>query len=221
MDKKAHIITLNELKQHFQVLKQGKQIFLLLPSVRIWFKSEDSSASSLGSSSVLLVQFESVIMMPARMCLTFCAQTLVHAQTIKRLSHLDTGLPVSCLSQHGGWDRGWVPPASDFTRKAQTSHTTWCLTKISSAGNCSSHVFQIPTHGSLRQFFLCVFRGYGGGGIDFKPQLNKNSFFFFFNAHSHPDLSPYSVKEHYLDPLSSLLVIRLSYLIGSHVKNFQ
>jgi len=47
--------------------------------------------------SVLLVQYESVMMMPARMCLTFCAQTLVPTQAIRRLSHLDTGFPVPCL----------------------------------------------------------------------------------------------------------------------------
>lgn len=71
------ILALNELKQHFQTFLQGKHFLLFLPGVQIWFKSVEDSASPLGSSSVLLVRFESVMMIPARMCLTFCAQTLV------------------------------------------------------------------------------------------------------------------------------------------------
>jgi hypothetical protein len=57
----------------------------------------DSSASSLGSSSVLFMQVESVMMMPARKCLTFCVQTLLHTQPIKRCSHLETRRPVPGL----------------------------------------------------------------------------------------------------------------------------
>lgn len=38
-----------------------------------------------------------VMMRPARGCLSFCAQTLVHTQPTERLSHLDTSFPVSHL----------------------------------------------------------------------------------------------------------------------------
>lgn len=96
------------------------------PGVPIWFKSADGLASSLGSSSVLLVQNESATIMPARMCLTFCAQTLVPTQTIRRLSHLTVDSLFHIFSQHGAWDWGCVPWASDSSRKAKTGQATWC-----------------------------------------------------------------------------------------------
>lgn len=120
------------------------------------------------------VCLESVMTMPEKMCLTFCAQTLVHTQPIKRLSHLETGLlvphPLHSVEvvAKAGFFRIW-----SLLRKPETGQASWCLTKIGSAGNCSSLFFFWDVCLELPETVLplCL----PGSFTDFKSQLNKNA----------------------------------------------
>lgn len=98
VDKEACILAFNGLKQHFPVVYQAKFFFSFFSVV---FRRDSSRWTPqlllLEAPQYSSMQFESVMTMTARMCLTFCAQTLVHTQPIKRLSHLETGLPLLCL----------------------------------------------------------------------------------------------------------------------------
>lgn len=149
--------------------------FLFLPGVPIWFKSADGLASSLGSSSVLLVQNESATIMPARMCLTFCAQTLVPTQTIRRLSHLDserTPCSTSSLS---------MEPETEAVFLGL--HILLEKPKLAKPHDVRQKLAQLEI--ALHMFFQCpptvpwdrfAFVSAGRGPLDFKPQLNKNAF---------------------------------------------
>lgn len=150
------------------------------------------------------MHFESVMMVPARMCLTGCAQTLVHIQPINRLSHLDPRLPVAHLV------------------------TAWCLRPgLGSAGfRCCWESQNRPRHMMLDKNGLSwklLFMGFsnarprfsetvlplcllGGFLIDLQPQLNTKAFMYCTWS---PSLAAYSVKGHDLHQLSSRLVIRL------------
>lgn len=179
MDKEVHTMTLSDLKQRFQVFQQGKHFFLFfffplfIPGDRIRFKSADGLASSLGSS-VLVVQDESVMMMPARMCLTFCAQTLIPTQTIRRFSHLDTGLPVPCLLSAWWLRLRLCSLGFRFYWESQNSPSHMMLDKNWLSWKLLfTCFFPMPAHSSLRPFCLCVCQG--GSLLDFKPQLNKSA----------------------------------------------
>nr|KAF6450454.1 hypothetical protein HJG59_008348 [Molossus molossus] len=119
------------------------------------------------------MQFESVMMMPARMPLTFCAQTLIHSQPINRLSHLDTHLPVPHLVT--AW---WLRPrlGSSAFRCYQESQNWPCPMMFDKSGLSWKLLFMCFSNARL--WFsetvspLCLL----GAPIDFKPQLNKHAF---------------------------------------------
>lgn len=109
------------------------------------------------------MRLESVMMMPARMCLTGCARPWF---TFSQLTGSPIWTPVSLfqtLSQCGGWDWGWVLWASDATRKAKTGHATWCLTKWAQL-EIALHVFFKCPPTVLWDSFAFVPAGAGGWG---------------------------------------------------------
>lgn len=76
VDKEACILAFNGLKQHFPVVYQAKFFFSFFSVV---FRSDSSRWTPqlllLAAPQYSSMQFESVMTMTARMCLTFCAQT--------------------------------------------------------------------------------------------------------------------------------------------------
>lgn len=124
-----------------------------------------------------LMQCELGRMMPARKCLTFCVQTLVHTPPIKRLIHLVTGLPVPCLlhSMAAGAKNGFIGLQILLEKpKLAKSHDVWQkLPLLEIALHSFANAYPQFSETALP---LCLH----GASKDFKPQLQK---LFSFNEH--------------------------------------
>lgn len=169
------IMTLNELKQHFQLSKESTFSFSSL--VFGYDLNLQTSQCPLGSSSVLLVQLELIMTLPTRMCLMFRAWTLLHTQPIKSLSHLEPGLPVLLFLTVSHLRPRLGSLGFRFYKENQNSRShmmfdkNWLSWKL--LFRCLSDA--CPQFPEIVCLCVCWVEE-GGWCIDFKPQLNKNAF---------------------------------------------
>lgn len=138
---------------------QGEHFFFSFPSVQMWFKSMVRSASTLGSSSVPCVCFESVTMVPAR-CVWHSVPrpwSILNQLKDYPIWRQDSLFRILCTA--------WrlrprpVPWSSDSTKKAKNWPSCMMSDKNWLSWKLLFTVFQLPAYSSLGQFCFSVFQG--------------------------------------------------------------